>query len=832
MAMYEVQRLPGAPKEKGRISAGLPLVRWLDSLKLHNNVVIRLNGRELDDDFDVSYRIMPDDLIQVFDQPKGGSFIKGSAIILGAFTYKSDMKIIGKVLGALVQSPDASASSVATGESSNNDLTGQTNKARLYKGRPNIYGQVRSYPDLIQEALYEYIDDNKYITEWFEVGYGKYTISSVRYSESNLGSLSGASYTPYQPGETIGVMNVGYQFDDIDGEEVPGPNESDDFPAETATSTSIVSGAFIDGQLVIKQLANVDNFAYFADLAFPHSVSFVINVSYAGSGGTVTKDVTGYGDIWSAEQVIDPVDSQVYYNFIIGNLSGGEITSLPADTVINLTKFVLNDMQALVIGPAFSPIEAEQLWVHVQTQLGATAGESSYLIKFWKVDENNNAIPGTAESFAYTLDNDFQVTTKNYRKTYKYTPAAGAGRYAVTIERTNNSNDSNVVTLMAIHAVNVRENVVYPDDTIISVRLKGSNTSNTNREQKYNLLAQRNTITYNTSTGLVDYTLRPSRRFADAVLHEWLVVGGQELSRIDVATLYSIQSSFTDEQLSYFDYTFSDASQSIGERIQTICDAARVNFNYVGDMLTFWRDEAVVTPDAIYARSNMLWDGYGISYAMTLPSGYDGIALDYTDPVTNDKAYIYLSVDQDGIAEVDDATVNAMTVSLLGCRNKPQALDRAYLEARKLLYSRLSMTATVFETTQVVRGAVVQLPDMYDNAQQTGYLTGRNGDIFSTSERIDFGGGDLWVVITDSLGNYHGRWRAYPVDGNNKAFTAAADGFDINIYDGSEVQVASRYFIATDTELNSTIWRVETAKPNGDDTQTLTLSEYSDSIYP
>jgi hypothetical protein len=46
------------------------------------------------------------------------------------------------------------------------------------------------------------------------------------------------------------------------------------------------------------------------------------------------------------------------------------------------------------------------------------------------------------------------------------------------------------------------------------------------------------------------------------------------------------------------------------------------------------------------------------------------------------------------------------------------------------------------------------------------------------------------------------------------------------------VQNASRYFIATDTELNSTIWRVETAKPNGDDTQTLTLSEYSDSIYP
>lgn len=152
-------------------------------------------------------------------------------------------------------------------------------------------------------------------------------------------------------------------------------------------------------------------------------------------------------------------------------------------------------------------------------------------------------------------------------------------------------------------------------------------------------------------------------------------------------------------------------------------------------------------------------------------------------------------------------------------------------EARKILYSRLTMTVKVLEETQVVRGTVVQCPDMYDNAQQTGYITGRSGDVFSTSERIDFSLGDMWVVMTDSLGNYRGRWRAYPVSGKPKAFQAAADTFDLNIYDRKNVQNPSRYFIATDSELNSTIWRVDSAKPNGDDTQTLSLTEYSDSIY-
>jgi hypothetical protein len=78
------------------------------------------------------------------------------------------------------------------------------------------------------------------------------------------------------------------------------------------------------------------------------------------------------------------------------------------------------------------------------------------------------------------------------------------------------------------------------------------------------------------------------------------------------------------------------------------------------------------------------------------------------------------------------------------------------------------MTVKVLESTQVVRGTVVQCPDMYDNAQQTGYITGRSGDVFSTSERIDFSLGDMWVVMTDSLGNYRGRWRAYPVSGKPK----------------------------------------------------------------
>lgn len=79
----------------------------------------------------------------------------------------------------------------------------------------------------------------------------------------------------------------------------------------------------------------------------------------------------------------------------------------------------------------------------------------------------------------------------------------------------------------------------------------------------------------------------------------------------------------------------------------------------------------------------MFWDEYKVAWQMSLPGGYDGVALDYVDPLTNKKAYIYLQIDSSGITEVEDATVNAMQISLDGCRNATQATDRAWLEARK-----------------------------------------------------------------------------------------------------------------------------------------------------
>ncbi|WP_025903279.1 host specificity factor TipJ family phage tail protein [Tatumella sp. UCD-D_suzukii] len=823
MAKYEIQRLPGSPFERGKISRESRLIDWLNRQGLHSNVVIRLNGKILEDNFDLNYIPRPGDVVSVFDQPEGGV---GKVItsVISPIT-----KILPGVMKLFGMSGKTGIPSVSTGESANNDLTQQTNRARLYKGRPNIYGQVRAYPDLIQESIFEYIANKKYVTEWMEVGFGNYEISSVRYSESSLTALAGASYQIYKPGDVIGSMAQGYSFDDVDGQALPGLNEDDSEIKQQGTTGTLLEGTFSGGQFYAR-INKETGFDSLHDSAKPVYVTIVVNVTYNTASGSVTKDINVQGTLFKSTITDDgaQVNPDKYYNFWFSNLSGSDYLSLPSDTTVNLTKLVVTEYVGTTVGPFFAALESRQLWIHLYANL-ASGYDAPAKITWWQVDDENNQISGTQESLNIKLHNSGGDQDYIY-VTEKITPSAGVGRYAFSLYRTNNSQSDSVLYISAAHAVTIRTDVSYPDDTLVKVTVQQTETPTTTEERKYNCLAERKVISW-TSEGGIDYTLRPSRSFADAVLHEWVMTGKQDAERLDIATLYGIFGGLSDPKLGYFDYTFSDAAQPLGERLQTMCDVARVSMNWIGDTLTFWRDEAVAYPETVFSRSNMFWDDYKVAYAMSLPGGYDGVTLDYTDPTSNKKAYVYLQIDENGITEVGDATSNANQISLSGCSNSTQAYDRAYLEARKILYSRLTMTAKVLEQTQVVRGSVVQCPDMYDNAQQTGYLKGRDGDIFYTSERITFGDEQLYVVMTDSEGGYRGRWECSPVDGNPRSFSAAADTFDLNIYDGNYIQSPSRYFIATDSDLNATMWRVDSAKSNGDNTQTLTLTEYSSQLY-
>ncbi|HEJ7916180.1 TPA: MoaD/ThiS family protein [Serratia marcescens] len=823
MPLIEVQRVPGLPKERHKLPAGSMFYPWLKSANLHCDVEILRNGVKLQSDDELNFPLNDGDVISVFDQPKSGTIGKVLSPIF------APIKFVQKILTSLLGQPSAGVATSSNAKTSpNNSLKGQTNIARNGEAKPDNYGQVRAYPDLIQESLFQYDDNVKYVTEWMNFGIGKYDVTSVRYSESNLGSLAGASYQIYQPGQNIPIIYEGFAFDDIDGQEIPGPNQSSEIPIETATTHDVVDGVYAAGEILVKIKKNSD-FDYFMDLSLPHSVTFIVNVTYNTTGGAQTRDITVSGDIIKTEQTDDgaEINPQYFYSFTMGNLTGSDISNLPVDAIINRTIFTINDNESLVIGPSFSPVAGSEIWLHFQAQLGDNAAVYSFTIR--KVDDDNVVIPGTEQTFTGSIVNPNAPDSDVRYKTHKVTPSAGYGRYSVSIIKTNNSGNDSRLKIEAIHIVRLRSNVVYTNDTLVTVRVRATEVATSARERKYNALITRHVISYNLSTQTVDYTERPSRSFADAVLHTWLKMGGQPESSIDIYELYSIAASLPDQRLGYFDYTFDDEDISLGSRIQTICDAATVTAFWDGGVLSFTRDERKPNATTVFNRANMKAEDYSLSYDMTLPGGFDGVEVKYRNPVTNKQAFIRYRIVGNSIEEGEP--VKAKKFDMLFIRNSFQARDRALKEVLRLLYSRQTMSIrTLADGEWVNVGQMVQVADIYDANQQDGYIVTRNGNDFDTSERIEWSE-DMFVVVTDAIGTPTARVQAFPRTDTIFGFTAAVPAITLNLYDGYNTQSPSRYVIATQMEMDATKWTITEKKPNGDGTTSLTMSEYNDEMY-
>lgn len=274
--------------------------------------------------------------------------------------------IIGAVVAALVVAvaflflkpgiPDTGSA-----KSSNNTLSDRSNKARPNSRIPDIFGQVRSIPDLLA-VPYRIFDNNQEIEiAYMCIGRGEYDIEDVRDGDTLLGSITGAAATFYGPNTSpnFGVpqLQIGsditqdlhdvVKLNEVNGQTLVPPNNQSysrnlrfiypntiegisgqvDFTVfETGQTINVAGGTFTrtvapvtlntsvkfkDGGII--EFEDIDPSSYFS----LGSSLFLSNASYSG------LDDTGL-----AYQFVDLVG-----NYTVDSVSSTEITLVDPDLV-------------------------------------------------------------------------------------------------------------------------------------------------------------------------------------------------------------------------------------------------------------------------------------------------------------------------------------------------------------------------------------------------------------------------------------------------------------------------------------------------------------------
>jgi hypothetical protein len=773
--------------------------------------ILRINGHEVDPLTDPRLDRPPraDDEIAVIKRPGTGyEWIYYLAVaIFTVYTIANLPKITTD--GIAKQSP-------------NNSLTAQTNIARAYQAVPDVYGYRRVWPDLIQNSVVEYILNVKYVTEWLCVSRGRGTITEVRYAETPIEDIDGASFQVFEPAAspspyaelndtTLTNVLESFTVDDVNGQELN----------------------YDDGATFIRRNGQLNYTA--GDAFFTVTVNDSDALDYMKSqppSGTCGVEMLALVDDpgFSATcTVLEATVSGIRVIFKFSNAPG-----FTTDYAPDNYQFIFRPVGAPptnIVGPFTLPIASDRIRVNLffPNGLNATVGLDA---EWWQIDADGVEVSGTRQTGSYSY------SAASYDQQFFTTdivPSAGLGRYRIQFDRTtaNAGDGSDTMKLEAMYALRSYATKVLPGVTVVRVTTKATQQATAFQDRKFNLRFARHVRPLDADTPQV-----PSRNFGRAMVHLW-AVAGENMAELDTDRLDAINKVLgEDSALLRFDGSLDDADASLGERLQLIANHARCDVWRDGTAWTVTRDELRTAPELQLDYRNLAAGGEStITYAAHLPASYDGVEVEYVNQATQaTKAYARLKI-VDG-AVVSGTPRNAQKIKLPGCVTDAQALNRAHLEVRRILYSRVSVQDTALaDASALGKGSLVRWVDPNDfvgsDGLQAGEVIELDGTAVYTSEPLDWKGEASGRML---LTGADGRYLSAPIVCTPITGGALLDSLPSGVYlrDGTR-QLGSRYTFAvglTEAELQASgLYLTTEVAPTSDRTVNLTLAAYDARMY-
>ena len=395
------------------------------------------------------------------------------------------------------------------------------------------------------------------------------------------------------------------------------------------------------------------------------------------------------------------------------------------------------------------------------------------------------------------MDAQFR-TTKFNRTNY---PSMSTGQYRARARRITVRADgaaSQQIKMEQYVSVTPYASLDNSTGTTISWQRTATTFAISSSGNKNNLDVTRMLPTYNRVTGVYDINdLQPTRDFADAAAYTLIVASGRSQTTVNLSSIYEINDGLLHDELGYFDFTFDNKAVGLGERIESICNAARVSPFKSGGVWEFTRDEVKPVRTAMFNRRVTVGNSSKQSWLLQRPDDKDSVELTYVDPVSNTERTLYRRVNSAGEIVDTGTGSQALEIKLAGCRNFFQAWNRANMEIRRILYQRRTVTDTTLRDGMLV-GLLERVGwvDPNDASAFSGELLAFSGNTYETSERFEPDTGESYVVyITDDQGNTSNTVTATARTDTEFGFVASGLSGAF-LAESSGNQLGSRYFIA------------------------------------
>lgn len=732
-------------------------------------------------------------------------------------------------------------------ESPNNSLFGQTNIARPYQAYPLIFGSPRPYPDLGGEPVNEYIDNQKIVKQFMCIGVGLFDITEVRAGETPLLNFSGASFNVLEPvnkNTIVPELVISFATNEIDGQELLGTNEGvdgdtfDPLVENTVGTLSLESNFF---QFAIFQDAQSDLLKAAFDAA-PVG-AYIIEVDYNRrvivSGFPNFEAAVGSGVV--LDMVLVAHGGGNYYQIGVEEFTGEEASASGSPQYLG--PFSVTEKDGAIVGPTRTRLECEELWFDIIFNRGLK-GNVDIRIETQELA----GLDGVPIGPVTTTDISFTENTLDQQFFTHKEVLASKAFYQFTVRRTNNATQDSakpdIAQLEAVSCINTFFNREFGNVSIIEIEIPATENATSLRENQINLSCTSKLITY--ENGAVNFTVQASRKMADALLHLYVEFFGLDPNTLALEELYAIQDRLDaiDPRLANFDFTFDDIDVSLDERMDAILQVARCYKWLDGDVYRFARDDArefeatLITRQDITAEDNR---DYSVSYNPQLLEAFNAVKIQYVDTLTNKKAYIFRtfdinSPDPQNPVIIDATNSNPRTMELAGCQEEYNAINRAELEIRKLIYQRYTMSDTFLPSGMLLdKGDMLLYAEQYNIESNLfdGEIRAVVGNIASTTEHIDFIAGQSYQVhYTLNDGTQVGPFPVFEVAGQPFKFECASlsQAYVRDSVLGFNIQAGSRYIISTFEELDAARWSVIDKEASGSNVQ-VTMVNYDDRVF-